>query len=146
VRFCAFSSARIAVSVGNREITILCLFLSFPTIRKTNPMPEALIGFSFRHVRYWHKADIPRLSSHVRFRGKSGHQQTPVQCLQDVRERAAPVIGRPLKFGPGRIRPRRIIQKSMFRGLGSLIWIKPSAPDRHRSVTENFPALIERLN
>ena len=26
-----------------------------------------------RHVRYWHKADMPSCAAHVRFRGQSGH-------------------------------------------------------------------------
>ena len=34
-----------------------------------------------RNVRYWHKADIPSCTAHVRFWGKSGHRLVRCTCL-----------------------------------------------------------------
>ena len=36
---------------------------------------------SKENVRFWHKADIARLSSNVRFWGQSGHRPKVGECL-----------------------------------------------------------------
>jgi hypothetical protein len=35
-----------------------------------------LFSTHLAHVRFWHLADIPSCTAHVRFRGKSGHLET----------------------------------------------------------------------
>src|SRR6516225_674982 len=46
-----------------------------------NICPKSGINCCSACVRFWHKADIPRLSSDVRFWGQSGHRCLPSECL-----------------------------------------------------------------
>src|SRR5690242_19124155 len=69
-----------------KAIQLICYNCSYITTAKIEAglasamkhSNETIVG---RDVRYWHLADIPSCTAHVRFRSKSGHAVLRCKCL-----------------------------------------------------------------